>query len=319
MSDNRIEYLIVGHKGQDGTILTRLLDCEGISWIGIARNSCTSLPISSAPVDISQPLQVENVIHQSMPQKVIYLAAHHISSTKAVTSPAHFRSGLAVNVTGPLNFLEAIAKYSPATKFLYTSSSLIYAPSKSSDHLITEASPKVPDEPYGYEKMIAGHYCAEYRNKHGIFASVSIPFNHESGYRAPGFFSRDVTDAIAKIHYGLENSFKLGTLGAVVDWLYAEDVVKGMRAILELDNPADYIISSGQGHSTGEFARIACEYAGVDFEKTVLVDQETIYRKNNIRIGDSSKLRSGTGWKPTIGFKDLVNRLMQKALDRFRK
>lgn len=171
-------------------------------------------------------------------------------------------------------------------------------------------------ESYAWEKIIAGHYCKEFRTRYNVYASVAIPFNHESEYRPQGFFTRDATDAIAEIRLGKRKCWEVGTLDAIVDWSYAGDAISAFRNILELETPDDFIISSGIGHTTGDFIKIACDYAGIDFNKSIVVDPKKVDRLNNCRIGDSSKLRNATGWRPTIDFPDLVKRLMQAAIER---
>jgi len=316
-----IKTLIVGHRGQDGSLLRSQLDEEGTTWLGIDRDVVDTNGVSCAnflkPIDISNPEHVHEIIRKSKPDTVYYLASHHCSSTVRIQSPgSYFGAGLAVNVHGPLNFLEAIAKYSPKSKFLYVSSSLIYAPITSLEQRITESSRISPVESYALEKAMGGYYCQKYRNNYHIFASVAIPFNHESIYRPPGFFTRDATDAIAKIRQGTMKCWEVGDLDTVVDWSYAGDVVIAMRRILKLDIPDDFIIASGVAHTTGEFIKIACDYANVAFKKVIRINSKKLSRDNNSRIGDASKLRIATGWQPTIEFSDLVKQLMQAAIDR---
>ncbi len=321
MSNDQVNSLIVGHKGQDGTLLIAQLNHEGASWLGIDRDAVDGMgaaaPFPSETPDVSNPDYVQKVLRQTMPQKIFYLAAHHCSASRRPKSFAsYFRSGLAVNVLGPLNFLEAVARYSPRSKFLYVSSSLIYAPGESTGEFITESSRIAPSESYAVEKVMAGCYCREYRASHDVFASVALPFNHESMFRPPGFFTRDATDAIAAIRFGKKDYWEVGDLDTIVDWSYAGDVVTAFRAILDLEAPDDYIISSGSGHSTRDFIKIACDYAGVDFEKSIRLAPNRVVRHKNSRIGDCSKLRAATGWRPTMEFPELVRRLMQAALDR---
>ncbi|MCF7975679.1 MAG: GDP-mannose 4,6-dehydratase [Phycisphaerae bacterium] len=321
MSKGKVNSLIVGYKGQDGTLLREQLSREGLSWLGIDRDtvegSDVSLSSFSSPIDVSNPGHVNEIVNQCKPKAIYYLAANHRSS-KMCDQPLlpYFRGGLAVNLQGPLNVLEAIVQCSPESRFLFVSSSLIFAPEKVPGIFITELSDKAPLESYAMEKMLAGHYCHEYRKKYHVFASVAIPFNHESVYRDPGFFTRDATDAIAEIYNGNLEFWEAGTLEAVVDWLHAGDVVAAMQRILQLERPDDFIVASGIGHTTGEFLEIACDYANIDFGNAIRVNPKRVSRCNSYRIGDSSKLRAATGWEPSIEFSDMVRQLMQAALDR---
>lgn len=324
MSKEQTQNLIIGHRGQDGTLLREQLDADGDLWIGIDRgvletsyDHCAYLP---ALVDITKSEDVCELVDCCRPEKIYYLAACHRGSGQRLEDIGNFfNESLSVNVHGPLNFLQAIQKCSPKSRFIYASSSLIYGRKSDPDERINENTIQNPQETYALEKALVGRYFQQYRTQTGIFASVAILFNHESQYRPKGFFSRDVTDALAMISRGKISSWEVGSLDFIVDWLYAGDVVEAMRRIISLDYPDDFVVASGEGHTTGEFIQIACEMLGLDQKTCIRCNAKKLFRKENRRVGDAGKLRKATGWKPTMTFPGMVRHLTQAAIERLDK
>ena len=321
MSKEQAQNLIIGHHGQDGTLLRKQLEASGDLWIGVDRGVLEmSHGVSSslaAPVDITQPEQVQKLVDWCRPKRIYYLAACHLGSGQHPEDiGCFFDESLSVNVHGPLSFLQAIQKCSPESRFVYASSSLVYGPRSNPEERISEGTSQNPRETYALEKALVGRYCQHYRVQTGIFASVAILFNHESQYRPKGFFTRDVTDALALIARGKMSSWEVGSLDSTVDWLYAGDVVDAIKRIMSLDYPDDFIVASGKGHTTGEFIQIACEMLGLDQKVCIRCNTEKLSRKDNCRVGDPEKLCKAAGWSPTMTFPEIVRHLTQAAIDR---
>ena len=321
MSDTPVHNLIIGHQGQDGTLLREQLNAEGLTWVGVDQGvleSTTGLSSCFASaIDVADPEQVGELVRWCKPAEIHYLAAYHQGSARRAESPStHLVSGLRVNVLGPLNFLKAIEAHCPKSRFVYASSSLVYAPTESPEERIDESYPKTPAESYAFEKALVGNYCAQYRDRCGIHANTAILFNHESRYRPSGFFTRDVTDALTSILRGELSSWEVGSLDAIVDWSYAGDTVDAIRRIARGNNPGEYIVSSGIAHTTGDLINIACRYVGLDMKTCIKCNPEKTFRNNTCRIGNSTKLRNETGWAPTKTFNELVVDLMQASIDR---
>ncbi|WP_432798321.1 GDP-mannose 4,6-dehydratase [Poriferisphaera sp. WC338] len=304
--------VIVGHQGQDGRLLSDLLERQGRQWIGIGRGAIdTNIDsLELCPVDITDANQVHGLIQAYQPACIYYLAASHQSSQqRAGCSPYdRYESGYRVNTLGPLNCLEAIYQYGLSTKFFYASSSLIYKPPSDSNTRLTESSPMQPDEEYAIEKVYAMRACCEYRAL-GVHATVGILFNHESIYRQRYFFSMKVIHAIKEIIGGRRHFLEIGSRDAVVDWLYAPDVVHAMVELLDQAKAEDYVIASGVPHTTGEFIDCAFKTVGLDARMYVKVNERQLNRKNTGRVGDPSKIKEAIHWRPTMSFESMVQHM----------
>jgi GDPmannose 4,6-dehydratase len=287
--------LIVGSSGQDGRLLVEQLQSLEYKVLTINRES----------MDITQPTSVNKYISDARPNEVYFLAAHHHSSEdECADEGSLFRQSISTNTIATVNFLDAIANHSQSSRLFYASSCLVFPPTENS--LQTEDTLLQPENAYGISKSASMAICKHYREKRGIFASVGILYNHESPLRNARYVSRKIAAAAARIAKEGGGELVLGNVDARVDWGYARDYVNAMHRILQTSKPADYVIATGEEHTVGQFADIAFKHVGLDYRDYLVVRPQSLPRKNLTRIGDSSRLRLETGWKPSVSFKELV-------------
>ena len=99
-----------------------------------------------------------------------------------------------------------------------------------------------------------------YREAYGLFAVNGILFNHESPRRGETFVTRKITRAVARIAgRACRTTLYLGNLDAVRDWGYAPEYVEAMWRMLQQDEPDDYVLATGVGHTVRDFAETAFE------------------------------------------------------------
>lgn len=287
--------MIVGSSGQDGQLLTERLQGLGYKIIALSRGS----------VDITDPEPVIKLISNTHPKEVYFLAAHHHSSEdECIDEGELFRKSINIHTIAAVNFLDAISTRSPTSRFFYASSCLIFPPTENG--MQTEDTILRPDNAYAITKAAGMAICKHYREKKGVFASVGILYNHESPLRSSRFVTRKIASAVARIYKQGSGDLVLGDVEAKVDWGYAPDYVDAMHKILQTDRPEEYVIATGEAHTVREFADIAFKHVGLDYRDYLSVRPQALTRKNLTRIGDSSRLRLQTGWKPTVSFENLV-------------
>ena len=132
-----------------------------------------------------------------------------------------------------------------------------------------------------------------YREAYGIHASSGILFNHEGPKRGLEFVTRKVTNSVARIKLGLQDSITLGNLDSSRDWGYAGDYVEAMWMMLQQDEPDDYVIATGETHTIREFLDDAFTLAGIDDWEPYVKQDPRFYRpaEVDLLIGDASKAR----------------------------
>jgi GDPmannose 4,6-dehydratase len=179
----------------------------------------------------------------------------------------------------------------------------------------TEQTPFYPRSPYAAAKAYAFYITKNYREGYGMFASNGILFNHESPRRGETFVTRKITMALARIKYGLQEKLFLGNLDAKRDWGHARDYVEAMWLILQHSVPDDFVIATGETHSVREFLELAFDQVKLDWRKYVEIDPR-YFRPTEVDLllGDSSKARRELGWKPKVGFEELVKEMVASDL-----
>ena len=104
--------------------------------------------------------------------------------------------------------------------------------------------------------------------------------------------------AEAAIEAGVETHVTLGNLDAVRDWGYAPEYVEGMWRMLQQDEPSDYVLATGVGHTVRQFCEAAFAHAGLNWEDHVNYDKQ--YERPtevDALIGDAGKARELLGWE----------------------
>ncbi len=211
---------------------------------------------------------------------------------------------------GTVRILEAIRASGVSTRFYQASSSEMFGAAPPPQN---EETPFHPRSPYGVAKVFAHWMTVNYREAYGMFAANGILHNHESPRRGETFVTRKITRAVARIKAGLQEKLYLGNLDAKRDWGYAPEYVEAMWLMLQQDTPDDFVIATGEGHTVREFAEVAFDHAGLDWEQYVEVDPK-YYRPAEVDdlVGDPSKAKKVLGWEPRTAFEELA-RLMVEA------
>ena len=308
--------LVTGVTGQDGPYLCELLLAEGYEVYGMV------MPREVVPPEVPAAVHLwEGVLTDSASLTAALAAAQpeEIYSLAAATSvAASFDDPVAVaDVTGlgVLRLLEAVRGSGAPIRLLQASSAEIFGGAVTSPQ--DETTPLCPISPYGVAKAFAHQTVQLYRRSHGIFAATAILYNHESPRRGPGFVTRKITTAAARISRGLDGELRLGNLDVERDWGYAPDYVRAMHLALQQEAPDDYVVATGETHALRELLDIAFSAVGLDWHRHVVTDPGLLRPAEPIRLcGDASRARARLGWAPTRDFPAIIREMVAADLDR---
>ncbi len=158
---------------------------------------------------------------------------------------------------GPLLILEAIMRLQMehSVRFYQASTALLFGNTTISPQ--TETTPFYPRSPYAVAKLFAHAITVNYREAYGVFACNGILFTHESPKRPSSYVTRKITQAVAKISLGQQDTLYLGNLNAMRDWGHAKDFCEAQWLMLQQQIPDDYVIATGEQHSVREFVELA--------------------------------------------------------------
>jgi GDPmannose 4,6-dehydratase len=310
--------LITGITGQDGSYLAELLLDQGYEVIGLHRRSSTPTierithlteRITLEPADLLDEASMIRVLRRYKPSEVYNLAAQSFVQT-SFNQPILTGEVTGLGVT---RLLDAILLTDPSIRFYQASSSEMFG--KVMEVPQTERTPYYPRSPYGVAKLYGHWMTVNYRESYDLHASSGILFNHESPRRGLEFLPRKVSFSVAAIKLGLQRKVRLGNLDAQRDWGFAGDYVKAMWLMLQQDAPDDFVVATGETHSVRELCQVAFDHAGLSMEDHVEIDQ-AFFRpaEVDLLIGDPAKATAALGWKPEVGFTDLVRMMVDADL-----
>ncbi|MEX2656054.1 MAG: GDP-mannose 4,6-dehydratase [Balneolales bacterium] len=338
--------LITGITGQDGSYLAELLLEKGYEVHGLRRRVSLSennldrikhlveVPQKSKKLklhygDVTDSSNITRLIQEIQPDEIYNLAAQ--SHVKVSFDTPEYTANS--DALGVLRILEAIRILGLENKvrFYQASTSELYG--KVQETPQSETTPFYPRSPYAAAKLYAFWIVKNYREAYGIYGVNGILFNHESPRRGESFVTRKITLAVAKIKHGLQEKLYLGNLNAKRDWGYAKDYVEAMWKMLQLDEPEDLVIATGETHSVREFVEKAFKAADIEIswegdgidEKgydskndKVLVQIDPYYYRPtevDLLLGDPSKAKDILKWESKVSFDELVSMMVNSDLD----
>ncbi|MEA2451362.1 MAG: GDPmannose 4,6-dehydratase, partial [Actinomycetota bacterium] len=307
---------------QDGSYLAELLLGKGYEVHGLVRRSSSfntarldniyqdpheaEVSLRLHHGDLSDSGGLVNLIRDLQPDEIYHLGAQsHVMVSFEIPEYTGETTGM-----GTVRILEAIRASQVKTRFYQASSSEMFGATPPPQNEDTKFHPR---SPYGVAKLFAYWTAVNYREAHGTYAANGILFNHESPRRGETFVTRKITRAVARIKAGLQEKLYLGNLDAKRDWGYAPEYVEAMWMMLQQDEPQDFVIGTGEAHSPREFAQLAFDHVGLDWEAYVEVDPK-YYRPSEVDylLADASKAKEVLGWEPKTTFEELV-RIMVDA------
>lgn len=326
MSDGeRRRALVTGITGQDGSYLAELLLRKGYDVWGVIRRSSSfntgridhiyqdphedDLRLRLVYGDLNDASSLNRILRDVEPHEVYNLGAQsHVRVSFDV--PEYTAE---ITAVGVVRLLEAIRETGLSPRFYQAASSELYGLAREVPQ--TETTPFYPRSPYAAAKAYAFHITRNYREAWGMFACNGILFNHESPRRGETFVTRKITRAATRIKCGLQDKLFLGNLDARRDWGFAGDYVEAMWLMLQVDEPDDYVIATGQQRSVREFLDATFGQLDLDWKKHVELDPRYLRPSEvDLLVGDASRAKEKLGWEPRVKFDELVRMMVDHDL-----
>ena len=312
--------LITGITGQDGSYLAEFLLSKGYKVFGLVRRSSTvnferlvhlQDKIELLLGDLLDQSSLISALEQSGANEVYNLASQSFVAA-SWNQPVLTGEFTALGVT---RILEAVRVVNPKIRLYQASSSEMFGMVQESPQ--NEKTPFYPRSPYGVAKLYGHWITVNYRESYNIYACSGILFNHESPRRGLEFVTRKVTYGAARIKLGLQKELRMGSLEAERDWGFAGDYVQAMWAMLQQDEPEDFVIATGVTHSVRHLLEIAFGCLDLDYRDYVRVDPAFLRPADVYHLrGDYSRAERQLGWKPKVGFDELIHMMVKEDLAR---
>jgi GDPmannose 4,6-dehydratase len=316
--DRTPRALLTGVTGQDGSFLAELLLEKGYAVSGLVRGAPERSLGSSEHLrdriglvhgNLLDPRSLRTAIEQVGPTEIYHLGGPSFvpvsweNPTETVLAIAGSTAAL----------LESVREIASDARVFVAASGAIFGEAPESPQ--SEQTPCRPTNPYAVAKLTAHHLVGAMREHEGLFACSGIVFNHESERRPDQFVTRKITRGAAEIALGMRKELTMGDLGAVRDWSFAGDIVRGAWMMLQQEHADDYVLASGVPHTVADLARAAFSCVDLDAESYLRVDPAFVRPPERTpSVGDPTKARTQLGWEPRVDFQALVERMVQADL-----
>jgi GDPmannose 4,6-dehydratase len=258
--------------------------------------------------DLANPDVLKQIIYNSNPDVVINLVS--LSSVFACQLDPELSNK--INYEFVTILAEHLNQYSLFSQrkitLLQASSSEIFG---SHEGYCDESTELRPVSKYGIDKAKA-HEFLENASYDSLDIKLAILFNHESEYRAPSFVSQKISIAGAKYRLGIDYELKLGNVASSRDWGYAPDYMGALAEIVKKPGTEKYVIASGELHSIEDLVRRAFNVENEFDVSSLYTTDSALFRKNETKplIGCSRKINADTGWRPTVGFSEMIEKMV---------
>jgi len=309
--------LILGISGQDGAYLADLLLRKGLEVHGTTRDreisSFSNLralgiidKITLHSTQVTDFRSVATTLKKVDPFYIYNLSAQS-SVGLSFDQPVETINSI---MHGTINLMEAMRFLSLKSRLYNAGSSDCFGDTqlKPADET-TEFHPR---SPYGVGKSAAYWAVANYREAYELYACTGILFNHESPMRPTRFVTQKIVRGSMDIAEGKASSLELGALDIYRDWGWAPDHVDAMQRMLDLPEPSDLVIATGETYSLKDFVAGCFAYSNLDWQNYV-VSRDSLRRSTDIAYSSANPAKAERllGWKATVKMPGLLVLLLE--------
>jgi GDPmannose 4,6-dehydratase len=314
--------LIIGITGQDGAYLSRHLLKLGYEVHGTSRVARPAVLGGLRVLGVEQQVRVSPMApgdFRSVAQTLsrvqpdeIYNLSGQSSVSMSFEQPIETLDSVVV-ATG--NLLEAIRFLHLDTRFYNACSGECFG--DTGEQPADENTPFRPRSPYAVAKAAAFWLVANYREAYGLKACSGLLFNHESPLRPEHFVTRKIVTTAVRIAAGSGERLRLGNLSVRRDWGWAPEYVQAMHQMLQVQDPQDCVVATGQSITLQEFVARTFVQLGLDWQDHVDIDSRLLRPSEAaVSAGRPQRAFDALGWRATVHVDGVIERLIAHAQGR---
>ena len=198
-------------------------------------------------------------------------------------------------------------------RYLYTSSACIYPEHLQEQTNVTplkedDAYPAMPQDAYGWEKLVTERLCSHYREDYGLETRI-VRFHNIFGEKgtweggrekAPAAMCRKI--ATAKLTGNHEIDI-WGDGEQTRSFCYIDDCVEGIYRLMRSDFHEPLNLGQDRMVTINELADIVADAAGISITKKHVEGPQGVRGRNS----DNTLLRQVLDWEPEISLEDGLN------------
>ncbi len=257
------------------------------------------LVLDGKAIDIRDRGGVLAAVDALRPERVIHLAAQSFVPT-SFDNPAET---IEINVLGTLNLLQALRETGFKGRFLFVGTADLYGAVPEAELPVDEERALRPRNPYAVSKVAAEALCYQWSQTEKFDVVMARPFNHIGPRQAPHFAASDFARQIVRISLGqAAPELVVGDIDVTRDFTDVRDVVRAYESLLDHGRSGEvYNVCSGVEHSLRDLVDSLQRLAGIDCR--LVTDPARMRKAEQRRMrGSAAKLKTATGWTPSIEF-----------------
>lgn len=313
------KILITGITGFVGSHMADfLLRREGVELYGTKRWNLSRLRnvkhlldhprLTMIDCDITDPVSVKHLIETAKPDKIFHFAAESFVSPSWL-HPSHY---IDVNYKGTVNIMEACRDAGINPRILIAGSPEEHGDIKPEELPITESTVLRPVNPYAVTKIAQDLIGYVYHRSYGMNVIRTRAFNHEGPRRDNVFGISWFAYQIARIEAGKQKPVvETGHTGDKRNFTHIKDMVEAYFLAMEKCVPGElYLIGSDEKERICTFREALDRLITFSNVKNIDVKVNPKYVRPTALpylIGDTTKFRTLTGWKPKIGIDQILS------------
>ena len=302
-----MKVLVTGATGFAGRHLCKLLEqSEENEVFGTTLFDDDVIADSSVKVlkcDLLDRAAAKDVIDDIKPDQIFHLAA--LASVADAWND--IEKVLINNILAQLNLLQAVIELGVKPRILVISTGEVYGAVDKNDVPINENARLKPNNPYATSKVTQEFLGLQYFASHDIPVIIARSFNHSGPGQKGNFVIPAFASQIVDVEQGRkEPSMHVGNLEAKRDFLDVRDTVSAYERLIDEGRPGEvYNVCSGKAVKIKDILDELLDASKVDI--TVKEDPERMRPSDTpLVVGDNSKLKKATGWKPRININQTI-------------
>jgi len=329
-----MRILVTGGAGFIGSAVIRhllttdvagVLNVDKLTYAGnpaSLRDAARDARYAFERADICDDAAMHRVHETFQPDAVLHLAAEsHVD--RSIDGPAAF---IQTNIVGTYTLLEAARRHweglsterRAAFRFLHISTDEVYG-SLGAEGLFTEETPYAPRSPYSASKAASDHLAMAWHHTYGLPVLLTNCSNNYGPYHFPEklipLVILNALDRKPLPVYGRGDNVR--------DWLYVEDHVRALTAVLTRGTPGETYNVGGSNERTNlQVVETICAVLdelrpradGRRYGEQIAFVADRPGHDKRYAI-DAAKIRSELGWRPLETFESGIRKTVRWYLD----